>query len=75
MYRRFENYIRVFQKKLDFFMNVQEIIVGILIMASIAWLARRIYRTIRQIRDKNAPTCGCGCDECPLAKKCQNEKK
>ena len=56
-------------------MNVQEIIVGVLIIASFAWLARRIYRTIKQIRGKNAPTCGCGCDECPLAKKCQNEKK
>ena len=64
-----------FKKISLFFMNVQEIIVGVLIIASFAWLARRIYRTIKQIRGENAPTCGCGCDECPLAKKCQNEKK
>ena len=64
-----------FKKISLFFMNVQEIIVGVLIIASFVWLARRIYRTIKQIRGKNAPTCGCGCDECPLAKKCQNEKK
>ena len=56
-------------------MNVQEIIVGILIIVSFAWFARRIYQTIKQVSGKNAPTCDCGCGECPLAQKCENEKK
>ena len=56
-------------------MNVQEIIVGILIIASFAWFVRRIYQTIRQISGKSTPACGCGCGECPLAQKCENEKK
>lgn len=56
-------------------MNVQEIIVGILIVACFGWIIRRIYQTIRQIKGKIPPTCGCGCDGCPIAQKCQNEKK
>ena len=55
-------------------MNLQEIIVGILIVGCFGWIIRRIYQIIKEIKGKTPPTCGCGCSDCPIAGKCQNEK-
>ncbi len=56
-------------------MNIQEIIVGILIIGSFIWIIHSIYRIIKQIRGGTPPTCSCGCGGCPIAGKCKNEKK
>ena len=56
-------------------MNLQEIIVGILIVGCFGWIIRRIYQIIKEIKGKTPPACGCGCSDCPIAGKCQNEKK
>ena len=55
-------------------MNVQEIIVGIIVLGSFVWLVRRIVQYINRIK-RNGGTCpGCGCTGCPSAKGCGNEK-
>jgi hypothetical protein len=55
-------------------MNVQEIIVGIVVLASFVWLVRRIVQYINRIKRNETPCTGCGCAGCPSAKGCGCEK-
>ena len=56
-------------------MNLQEIIVGIIVLGSFVWLVRRIVQYINRIK-RNEDACpGCGCTGCPSAKGCEYEKK
>ena len=55
-------------------MNLQEIIVGIIVLGSFVWLVRRIVQYINRIKRNEGPCSGCGCTGCPSAKGCGYEK-
>lgn len=56
-------------------MNVQEMIVGILVLVSLLWLIKRIKHYFRQISKDELPCAGCGCAGCPSSGNCISEKK
>ena len=56
-------------------MNLQEIIVGIIVLGSFVWLVRRIVQYINRIKRNEGACPGCGCTGCPSAKGCGYEKK
>lgn len=56
-------------------MDVQEIVVGIIVVCSLAFILHRILRIIKRIRKNDMPSCGCGCTHCPSSGNCLNEKK
>ncbi len=49
-------------------MDIQEIIVGILVLASFVWAIRRIVQNVKRIKRNESPCAGCGCDGCPSLK-------
>ena len=56
-------------------MDVQEIVVGIIVVCSLGFILHRILRIIKRIRRNDMPSCGCGCTHCPSSGNCLNEKK
>jgi hypothetical protein len=42
-------------------------IIGGLVIGLLAWL------TVRMIKNRKKSACGCGCEGCPQAKKCNKE--
>ena len=55
-------------------MDVQEIVVGIIVVCSLGFILHRILRIIKRIRKNDMPSCGCGCTHCPSSWNCLNEK-
>lgn len=60
-------------------MNVQEMIVGGIIIVCLYLIGKRILHYIKRIKNNELPCsdCGCDCKACchPLSQSCKDEKK
>jgi len=55
-------------------MDVQEIIVGIIVVCSLGFIMYRILQIIKRISKNEVSSCGCNCANCPASKSCPSEK-
>lgn len=56
-------------------MNIQEIILGIIILVCVVWIIRRTVLCFNRIKRGNNPCEGCPCGCRTRGKNCENEKK